>query len=166
MPDDGLLVAELRGADGGFLAETRLATGGRQVPIPFAVALPAGIEATLQVALYAGGRPAWVSSPVAIAAGSGDLALGAIALERHTPMGFATRLRCGDTEIEVGFIDDIARLAVAGEIVDLKRVPAASGARFEAEGDAGTFYWSRGQAAMVSVRGVLLPECVAVVPRP
>ena len=48
----------------------------------------------------------------------------------------------------------------------LSQVPAASGARFEDPADPGTYYWSKGDTALVSLEGEVLPECVAVPPEP
>ncbi len=45
------------------------------------------------------------------------------------------------------------------------RVPAASGARYEAEGDPSTSFWSKGEGAMVTLRGEALPDC-APAPEP
>ena len=135
-------------------------------PIPFALELPAGVAATLRGALFRGGEPLWVSEGVAIAAGDAAVDLGAIRLGRFEPMGFASRMTCGERDVTVGFVDERAILEVGGERFELAQVRAASGAKFAAPDDAGTYFWSKGATALVSLAGELLPECTLAVPRP
>jgi len=66
----------------------------------------------------------------------------------------------------VGFVDQGAILEVEGERFELAQVRAASGAKFEHPDDPGTWFWSQGETALVSLAGELLPECVLAVPRP
>jgi heat shock protein HslJ len=68
--------------------------------------------------------------------------------------------------VTVGFVDQRAILEVGGERHALSRVRTASGARFEAPDDPGTWFWSKGETALVSLAGDLLPECTLAVPRP
>jgi len=166
LPPAAQAIVEVRGADDAVLAVTRLETEGRQVPIPFALEMPAGVAGTLRAGLFAGGEPLWVGEPVAIPAGDAALDLGAIRLVRFEPMGFAHRFTCGGRDVAVGFADDRALLEVAGERLELARVRTASGARFEAPDDPGTWFWSKGETALVSLAGALLPECALAVPRP
>lgn len=166
LPAAAHALVEVRGADDAVLASRRLATAGRQVPIPFALEMPAGVAGTLRAGLFAGGEPLWVGEPVAIPAGDAALDLGAIRLVRFAPMGFAHRFTCGGRDVAVGFADDRALLEVAGERLELARVRTASGARFEAPDDPGTWFWSKGETALVSLAGALLPECALAVPRP
>jgi heat shock protein HslJ len=79
-------------------------------------------------------------------------------------MGFASTLRCGDRELAVGFFEANAVLHVEGRRTVLEPVPSASGARFEAPGDPGTWVESRGNSFLVSLDGTRLPECSAVPP--
>mgnify|MGYP001165993509 FL=1 len=72
---------------------------------------------------------------------------------------FAVKLRCGDRVLAVGYAGDRMELRADGERYALRPVPAASGAKFEAEGDPATTFWSRGERAMVTLRGEALPEC-------
>ncbi|NBB69695.1 MAG: META domain-containing protein [Alphaproteobacteria bacterium] len=166
LPPEAHAIVEVRGADDAVLAETRLETEGRQVPIPFALELPTGVAGTLRGGVFRGGEPLWVSEGVAIAAGDAAVDLGAIRLTRFEPMGFASRMTCGDRDVTVGFVDRRAILEVAGERLELTQVRAASGAKFEAADDPGTYFWSKGATALVSLAGELLPECRLAVPRP
>nr|WP_242519284.1 META domain-containing protein [Halochromatium roseum] len=162
---DSLVVVEFRASDDQTLmGETRFATEGRQVPLPFALQVPHDTSGQIRSAIWSGGRPAWISDPVAITAGDAPLELGTLRLQPFTPMGFTTIMRCGETEIELGAIDDRLRLRVNGKTIDLLPTPAASGAKFAAQDDPETFFWSQGHSALLSLAGEPLPECVAAVP--
>ena len=161
---DSLVLVEFRGKDDQLQGETRFSSEGRQVPLPFALQVPVNTDGQIRGAIWSAGRPAWVSDAVAIKASDEPLELGTLMLERYRPMDFSTLMRCGETEIEISVVDDHARLRVDGETIDLVPVPAASGAKFAAEGDADSFFWSRGNNALVSIAGNQLPECVAAVP--
>lgn len=159
LPPGTGIVVELRDESGARVAELRAEAGERQVPLPFSVEAPEG-ALTLRAALVSGGAPAWASEAVAVPAGDDDLALGLVPLRRVMPMGFATTFRCGETEVEAGVVGEGARLRIGGTHVDLAPVAAASGARFEAPGDPGTWIWSKGNEMTVSFRGAALPACV------
>lgn len=75
---------------------------------------------------------------------------------------FALRYLCGSRAVTVGFVADRMEMRVASERFALRSVPAASGAKFEAESDPATTFWSRGERAMVTLRGEALPECRVV----
>jgi len=71
----------------------------------------------------------------------------------------ASRLRCGSLEATVRPVGDAMRLRAAGRTVELRPVPSASGARYQSDTDPGTWLWSRGDRAMLSVLGRQYPEC-------
>ncbi|MCM5571227.1 META domain-containing protein [Burkholderiaceae bacterium FT117] len=75
---------------------------------------------------------------------------------------FAVKLRCANRELTIGYAGEQMEMRVGGERFALRPVPAASGAKFEAQGDATTVFWSRGQRAMVTLRGEAWPECRVV----
>jgi heat shock protein HslJ/uncharacterized lipoprotein YbaY len=164
LPPTAVAVIELRDGSGTLLAEQRFPTAGRQVPLPFTLEVPAGAEGSLRAALWVGGRPAWLSRTAEV--DSDTRLLGSVRLDPFQPLGLASRLRCGDREIEVGLTGGQARMRVDGRVIDLQPVPAASGARFEAADDAGTFLWSKGNHAWASVSGEALPQCLPAVPAP
>jgi heat shock protein HslJ/uncharacterized membrane protein len=160
LPPGAEIVVELRDETGALVAEFREDAGTRQVPLPFSVDAPE-VALTLRGGLLAGGAPAWASEPVAIPAGGGDVALGMVLVRRVVPMGFATTFRCGEAEVEVGFVGEGARMRIGGTYVDLAPDVSASGARFEAPDDPGTWVWSKGNDMTVSFRGARLPPCAA-----
>jgi heat shock protein HslJ len=53
-------------------------------------------------------------------------------------------------------------MALGGEVFDLKSEVSASGARYRAVDGTETSFWSKGERALVTVRGQALPECRAV----
>lgn len=163
LPPDAEMALELR-SDGGPATTTRQPTDGRQVPLPFMLDTAETGDATLRAAIFVGGRPIWLSDPVTIPAGDGAVNLGPIILAPYQAMGFATRLICGDTIVDIGFIDDIARLRTAGGSHDLSPTPAASGARYSDGQSPETVFWSRGNRALVRLEGTLLPECQPMIP--
>ena len=74
-------------------------------------------------------------------------------------MGFESAFRCGDRLIRVGYSDDRLVMDTGAGRVVMDQVPAASGAKYEAEGDPGFVFWERGGVALVTLSGVDLPEC-------
>ena len=164
LPPESTAIVEFRDAAGAILAETRFGTGERQVPFPFEIAVPAETAGALRGGIVTGGQPAWVTDPVEVAAGAEALNLGTLQLHPVTLMGFASTFRCGDAEVEIGFIGDIARMRIGGSTYDLAPEIAASGAKFTSAEDQGTFFWSRGEVATVSIGGEALPECLLGLP--
>lgn len=164
LPPDALAVIEARDLRGRLLGEATLGTRGAQVPVPFQIAVPAGLDAELRAALVVDGRPAWYASGIGISAGTDPVDLGEVMLTRFVPMGFASTFRCGGRELVVGFFAESAVLDVDGRRTVLNPVPAESGTRFEAPGDPGTWVQRRGSAVRVSLGGEELPECSVVAP--
>lgn len=152
------LLVEVTTANQAVLAEARIPTEGRQMPIPFSIDLPGGAEGTLRAGLSTGSRIDWLSDPVEI---DTDMSggVGELVLHRHRPMGFVSAFRCGDRVIHLGFAGDSAVMDTGTKRLILRRVRAASGARYESEGDPDTWFWNRGDSAMVSLAGDELPEC-------
>ncbi|WP_462320707.1 META domain-containing protein [Halochromatium sp.] len=161
---DSIAVVEFRDADGQLQGETRFASDGRQVPLPFALQIPVDTSGQLRGAIWRAGRPAWVSDRIAIAAGEQPLELGTLRLQPITPTDFTTLMRCGETELEIAVSDDHARLRLNDQTLELSSTPAASGSKFVAQDDSDTFFWSKGNRALVSIAGETLPECLAAVP--
>lgn len=75
--------------------------------------------------------------------------------------GFSTVLRCGERELEVTPTGQGLHLLAGFDRFELGPVPAASGARFEAPRDPGTWLWSEGEETRVAIEGEALPVCVA-----
>jgi membrane-bound inhibitor of C-type lysozyme len=116
-------------------------------------------------AILAGGRASWVSEPVTIDIARPVLDLGLIMLEPYTALAFVTRWTCGAEPVSVGYAGDQAILMVGGDSIPVQPVPSASGVRYDAGLDPGTFIWSKGDRAMLQVRGRPYPECTHVAAR-
>lgn len=166
LPAGAEIVIEARGLQDTLLAESRFQSGGKQVPLSFAMTLPDAVGATIRAAVVSEGRPIWVSDAISLSAGDSPVDLGEIVLNSYQPMGFASTLRCGDERMRIGFFENRAVLETDTDRLILSQVPAASGAKFEDPGNPDIFYWSRGDTALVSLTGETLPECVAVPPEP
>ncbi len=69
---------------------------------------------------------------------------------------------CGDTPVAFGARQGGAQMSVAGESFDLETAVSASGARYTATDKTATAFWSKGERALVTVRGRELPECCAL----
>lgn len=163
LPEEAEIALELR-SPAGIVAETRLPTDGRQVPLPFTLSTEDAGDLTLRAAIFAQGRPVWLSDPVAVPAGEESVDLGPVTLVPHQAMGFSSRLLCGDQAVDLGFLDDNAILRTAGRSFTLAPVPAASGARYSDGADPETSFWSKGNRALIRIEGTLLAECLPMIP--
>ena len=167
LPADATAIVELReaGSAGAPIAEQKIPLNGRQVPIPFELtvsraALAAATAPELRGGVMVKGAPVWASEPKPIAAGGGDIALGTVLLAPWKPIAFATEYRCGGRALMIGVVSEKMTMRVGGEDFPLTTVETASGAKYEAEGDASTWFWSKGEEGMASVRGEQLADCV------
>lgn len=165
LPPGAEMLIQLRDPKGQVIATAGQLTDGQQVPIPFAVEGPAGKALTLRAALRENGRIRWLSAPVEVKAGPAPAVLGPVILRGFTPMGYVSTLSCGDVVAEVGFQDNAARLRVGGAYIDLVPTRTGSGARYMSETDPGTWIWTKGDVALLSLSGTELPECQALLPR-
>lgn len=170
---DAELVVELRespslGDDpeaGRVVASRTSRLEGRQVPTAFFLKvegehLVPRSSYALRVGLRDAGRPGWVSAPLEVIAGTAEETdVGDVLLVRSESLAFTSTLTCGDVTARFGMRDDRPILQVAEEEFALVEVPSASGAKYEAEGDPTTIFWSKGDSAMISLRGSDLPEC-------
>jgi heat shock protein HslJ/uncharacterized membrane protein len=165
LPDGATLRVELRGPEG-IAAEVTVEPEGRQVPLPFLLSAPDTGAYTLMGAIFAGGVPQWVSAPVTVPEGEAAVDVGTLEMTRHVAMGFVSRMRCGATVIEVGFVGDTARLRIGAETLVLPQTVSGSGARFSDGADPETVFWSKGDRATVTLRGTDLPDCVMAIDPP
>ncbi|MEY3308916.1 MAG: hypothetical protein RLZZ413_2954 [Pseudomonadota bacterium] len=164
LAEDGQLVVELRGPGGVVVAEARIETAGRQVPLSFTLVAPDAGDFTLQGAIFTGGQADWLSAPVPVPAGEGALDLGPVLLQRFMPLGFTSRMDCGGTLVDLGFAGTRARLRTGSETFDLDTVMSGSGARYSDGKTPETVLWTKGNWASVTLRGQDLPECQPAMP--
>ena len=152
------------------MAEQRRQLRGRQVPIPFELsvassALKSSTRHVFRGAIVSTPGPVHATEPVEIEARAGVVELGSLRLQPVERIAFSTPYLCGDTPVIFGALGQHVRMIVGGEAFDLEAAVSASGARYEALDGTDTRFWSKGEGdlAMVTVRGVDLPQCRAIV---
>lgn len=151
--------------DHAVIAEQRFSLNGRQVPLAFALELSADDlagegEYQLRAALTEGERTTWISEPISIVPEAGTLELGQVTLLPYRAAAFSSILQCGRLQVSAGYEGDTLVLEANGEKHLLLPVESASGARFEAEGDPDTRFWSRGNSADLILHAKRYPLCV------
>jgi heat shock protein HslJ len=152
---EALVVVEARGLRDVLLGQVAFEAGGAQVPLAFALGVPADVAVRLTATLGAEGGPQWAAGPVVIGpqmTDAGDIVL--------APGGLPFAMLCGDLPVTARYDGSGMELATPRGDLRLGEVAAASGARFEAEGDPSTWFWSKGEVATLSLFGEELPECV------
>lgn len=170
LPPDSHAIVELRDAsraDGPVVAKQRIDLQGRQVPIPFELRvdrakLADGKRYAVRGGVLTEGRPAWASDPVALGGISGVVDVGTLNMTPVRTGAFASTFQCGDQQATIDYTQYSMRLTVGEETFNLRPVPAASGAKYEAIGDATTFFWSKGRNATLVVKGKSYPECTSM----
>lgn len=152
LPQGADLRAEARGLRGALMADSIMP--GAAIA-PFALDLPAGVPAAVSVTLAApdGAAPVWSAGPVAVAAGSGPVALGDLVLLRDDPGAPAQQWLCGGQAVRVSAGAEGIVVAAGGDRLAMAQVPAASGAKYGIAGDETTWFWDHGGEAMFALRG-------------
>jgi uncharacterized lipoprotein YbaY len=172
LPADARAVIEVKegaGDDGMVVAEQRIDLKGRQVPIPFALAvdrarLRHGATYRVRGAVFTGARVVWSSDPVVIDAKAPVLDLGFVWMQAAQPTSaFATTWRCGGQDVTLDYTESFAQLIVRTERFRMRSVPAAgAGMRFEAMSDPSTSLAYDGDKARLTIRGNAYPDCTEV----
>lgn len=172
-------VIELRYAASGeteptsVLARQRIDLIGRNVPVHFILEVdPKELQRAdayqLHAVIMEGERATWLAEPVAIGPKAEEINLGELVLLPHREAAFSSILSCGQAQISVGYEGGDLILEVADDEYVLLPVETHAGARFEAEGDPSTRFWSRGDSALLTLQGKAYPECVppGALPKP
>ncbi|MEI4232738.1 META domain-containing protein [Roseovarius sp. D22-M7] len=159
LPPEAEAIVVVEGRFGAMLGETILDPDGRQVPLPFEITVPSGLSGDLSAVIRVLGDARWVLEGVTFEAGRNPVDLGGLTLEPVTPLAFAAEYVCGDIPVSVGVLDGRMVLRVEGREIMLEQVRAASGARYEAPGEADTLVWNKGDTLTLRVDGRDFPEC-------
>jgi heat shock protein HslJ/uncharacterized lipoprotein YbaY/uncharacterized membrane protein len=167
LPPDSRALVELRDStapERPVLAEQRIELKGRQVPIPFELSvdrarLAAGKRYVVRGTIVSAGRPSWVSEDVAVNVAGGDVDLGILKLAQARTAPPSTPMICGGQRISVSIAGDTARVTMGAQILVMRQVKTASGAKYEVEKDSSTSFWSKGANATLVVKGKTFPEC-------
>lgn len=77
-----------------------------------------------------------------------------------------TLMRCGSQDIGVRANAEQAEIEVAGQRHLLQAQRSASGARYASIAHPGTSFWSKGDRAMLVIKGQAYPECITVAAQP
>ncbi|MBM3116684.1 META domain-containing protein [Jeongeupia naejangsanensis] len=168
LPDNAVAVLEVRDLDSGqVVAEQRIELKGRQVPVPMLLTVPNGAlradgDYEIRGGIKQAGQATWVSEPVKLSQQVGALQLGTVLLKPYEALAFSSRLQCGDQQIDVGFKGDTMVLQAGQKRFDLSQVRTASGAKYVANSDPQTWFWSKGRGGMLQLNGKSYPECVPV----
>ncbi|MGM0742470.1 MAG: META domain-containing protein [Pseudomonadota bacterium] len=162
LPADASVTVAATGAFDMILGEAQFGTEGRQVPIPFSVDVPANLSGRVGAVIRVGGQPRWLVEDVPYRASEEAVDLGTLNLRQITPLAFDTRFDCGGTEVAFGVLGERATLRIDGRDIEMEQVRAASGARYQGVGGDGTEFWSKGDAAMLSVAGREMPDCTRI----
>jgi uncharacterized lipoprotein YbaY len=147
------------------LVEQRLSMDGASAALPFELRLPPdrrppGRSLSVRGALLDGGRAAWLSEPVVIAATVAAADVGTLQMARAPrQLAFQTRINCGMRQFVVGMAGDTLTLSDGERFFALQPAAADLDQRFEAVDDSTTFVLTHGTTATVAVHGVSYVGC-------
>ncbi|ARO15109.1 putative secreted protein containing HslJ-like protein [Ketogulonicigenium robustum] len=163
LPEGAALKAEVHGPHDVILAEAEIPTNGAQVPLPFTLEIAQDVAARLTLAIAFEGQPRWKAPQIDIAAGTDDVALGAIVATPYVAAGFESQFNCEGKIVGAGFVNDSVVLTLPdGSQRVLPQVIAASGAKFaDPDNPDQTFFWNKGENATMRIDGILT-ECAGV----
>jgi heat shock protein HslJ/membrane-bound inhibitor of C-type lysozyme len=71
----------------------------------------------------------------------------------------SVELQCGELPLRFAVAGDAAWISVGTRSLQLRQVPAASGAKYAAADDPTTSFWNKGEGGTLEWRGERLPEC-------
>jgi uncharacterized lipoprotein YbaY len=167
LPPQSQLVVELRDeASDRVIAEQRQRLQGREPSIPFVLVVdPARVSAGGRYSVRAlvqapDPQLLWLTEPKPVETSALRQDIGELQLVRsERPPAFASTLDCGGRRLLFGVVKQQPRLVEGRRGWTMRQEPAASGERFVAVDDPGTWLWFKGQQAQISVGGQLLPDC-------
>ena len=166
LPDNAQAVVELReGPRGPLAVEQRIELRGRQVPVQFGIELDRQLlkpatDYVLQAAIQVNGEVRWVAEPVAVELAGALVQLGEIRLDPQAPATTTSEFLCGELRIAVTPLGEDLQVSAGDERFLMRPVVSASGARYALPDDPSTSFWSKGENALLEIRGQAWPECV------
>lgn len=171
LPPQAEALVEIRQGGGAALAETRIPLKGRQPPIPFEIdasratfdpARPLIVQGSVRV----GGEAKWIAGPSMVEAVRPDSRAGDLELRAARSLAFSTRFVCNGRSLRIGTEGEAIVLDDGGQRIRLKQSEAASGVRYEAEGDPATIFWMKGGEASYTPKGGAAQTCREAAPQP
>ncbi len=160
LPPDADVMIAARGAFDTVLGEARFGTEGRQVPLPFAVELPADLSGHVEATIRVGGQPRWIARDIPFSAGGAPVDLGEVRLTQVTPLDFVTRFDCNGEPVEIGILGERAILRWQGREIEMEQARSASGARYLGGDENEIEFWTQGDEAMLSIGGEKVANCI------
>lgn len=165
LPDGAVLEAEVTDpVTGAVIAEGRKELNGMQLPQPVEVALPGGTSPgtvfDFRAAVRMDGKVAFVSDRRRFDSGSGLVALGMVEVVAYSPLAFSTEYTCSGVVAEIGILNDQMVLRTGGQDYIVKEVVTASGAKYAAEGEPETSFWSKDDSGTLVAQGVSHDGCI------
>lgn len=165
LPAGSVAVMELRSsAEPGarLLAADRLELGEAQVPIAVELAFEAGQFGEHEAAIFRAGiispgGPLRVTETQVV--GPGTVDLGPLRLRSAPQLAFGAIYACAGQTVAFGPLGESWYLIVEDGVFEMQAEVAASGARYIAVDGSETEFWSRGDEAMVTIDGEVLPNC-------
>ena len=166
LPTDSTAVIELH--DGvqpdQLITEEHIPLNGKQVPIDFQLLIPKGRLMVnhpylLRASIIAANRITWISEPMTVTTDKQQL--GVVMLKPFETEGFRTAMMCGSTPVTVSGHGGAVEMHIDGQTITLHQAVSASGARYVAENDPDTVFWSKGNTATITLKGTALPTCLA-----
>ncbi|MDD3576264.1 YbaY family lipoprotein [Halothiobacillus sp.] len=166
LPTDSTAVIELH--DGTqpdqLITEEHIPLNGRQVPIDFQLLIPKGRLMVnhpylLRASIISANRITWISEPITVSTDKQQL--GVVKLKPFETEVFTTAMMCGSTPVMVSGQTDSVTMKIEGQTIKLNRSVSADGARYVAENDPATVFWSKGNTATITLKGTVLPNCLA-----
>lgn len=170
LPTDSTAVIELH--DGlkpdQLITEENMPLNGKQVPIDFNLFIPKGRLSVnhpylLRAHIVSANQITWISDPITVTTDAQNL--GEVLLKPFSADGLNTAMMCGSTPVLVtnqgSEPNDTITMNVKGQRFVLRQAVSADGARYVAENDPSTVFWSKGKQATITVKGATLPTCFA-----
>lgn len=145
-----------------LITEEQIPLQGKQVPIDFSLHIGKGLLMVnhpylLHTYLVANDRIEWFSEPITVTPEKQQL--GTIKLKLFNDQGITINMVCGKTPVTLTNRGDVISMQIEGENIVLRPAVSASGARYVAQNDPDTVFWSKGDKATITVHGQELPEC-------
>lgn len=104
--------------------------------------------------------PRFAFCAAAIAASACAAIKGDTASAGLPPMAAATLYDCSGAPVAIGVIDGKMTMRAGDEDFALRQAVTASGSKYEAESDPSTWFWSKGEEGLASIRGRQAADCV------
>ncbi|MGY6555579.1 MAG: META domain-containing protein [Wenzhouxiangella sp.] len=165
LPPDSVAVVELRsGSEPGarLLAAASRDLGDAQVPIPVELAVESSQfgehgTAVFRAGIISPGGPMRVTEAQIV--GPGPVDLGPLRLHSVPQLAFGAIYACDQQTVAFGPLGEAWYLIAEEGVFEMRAEIAASGARYVAVDGSETEFWSRGDEAMVTIDGEVLPNC-------